>query len=499
MASHVSPALTTPFGLHVGLLSAPHAPSPRDTLHLSAGVYKSDHSSAAEASAMYYYHHHHRAAYLSGSEPPKNQQIKESSSINSVYGNNRSSFMIDDILSKSRKISEESPEKVVKERRDSKDQRLLDHIVIDKDRYVIERRSGEDGVVHAHRDRYPSGYSSNDRYEVVAVRRRSPSPTSDVGSSLHSSERAGLVARVSSTSGSPASTMGRPVSPTVVVRKRSRSPPSSSPRSPSHYDHHLSGDRHLSGSHYEHRDHHQHRHPDHHLHNGTSEHYGHSSPRHHHTVHHQHNHHHQQQHHQSRLLQTDTRDVSRGHGGSGEVGCRSRSVSPPSGGGSPRALSLHLPARPRPIHPTAVHASSSALASTPTVQDIYGSLPRSTGAEHAGALTVPAPVSLPGIPPPPPPPSVTHHGAAPTAALSMMYDPLAAATLASPYLQSPLGAYPAPPAVYSLPPYTRPEHYAFLARHHPCKYKLRISQCIKVLAQSKFLEIDRRSHPVQLL
>ena len=94
MASHVSPALTTPVGLHVGLLSVPRAPSPRDTLHLSTGVYKADHSSAAEATAMYYYHHHHRAAYLSGSEPPKNQQIKESSSANSVYGYNRSSFMM---------------------------------------------------------------------------------------------------------------------------------------------------------------------------------------------------------------------------------------------------------------------------------------------------------------------------------------------------------------------------------------------------------------------
>ena len=474
MASHVSPALTTPVGLHVGLLSAPHAPNPRDTLHLSTGVYKADHQSAAEAAAMYYYHHH-RAAYLSGSEP-KNQQFKESA--NSVYANNRSSFMIDDILSKSRKTSEESPEKVANERRDSKDQRVLDHIVIDKDRYVIERRSSDDSV-HTHRDRYPSGYSSHDRYEVVAVRRRSPSPTGGVGSSLQGSARSGLVARVSSTTGSPTSTVGRPVSPTVVVRKRSSSP-ASSPRSPSHYDHHHSGDRHLSGSHYEHTDHHQHRHQEHHLHNGTSEHYRHSSPmstgRHHHTVHHQH--HHQQQHQQTRLLQIDTRDIPRGHGGTREGGCRSRSPSPPSppsGDGSPRTLTLPLPARPTPIHPTAVHANSSALTSAPTVQDIYGTLPRSSGSEHIGALAVPAPVSLPGVPPPPP--SITHHGAAPTAALSMVYDPLTAATLASPYLQSPLGAYPAPPAVYSLPPYTRPEHYAFLARHHPCKYKLRISRC----------------------
>ena len=466
MASHVSPAFTTPVGLHVGLLSASHAPSPRDTLHLCTGVYKADHSAAAEAAAMYYYHHH-RAAYGCGSEP-KNQQVKESSSANSVYANNRSSFMIDDILSKSRKISEESPEKVANERRDCKDQGLPDHIVIDKDRYVIERKSSEDGVAQTHRDRYPSGYSSHDKYEVVAVRRRSPSPT---GSSLQGTARAGFVPRVSSTKGSPTSTVGRSVSPTVVIRKRSRSP-ASSPRSPSHYDHHHSGDRHLSGNHYEH---HQHRHSDHHLHNGASEHYGHSSPmstgRHHHTVHHQH-HHHQQQQNQSQLLQIDTRDLPRGRGG--EVGCRSRSASPPNGGGSPRTLALPLPARPTPIHPTAVHASSSALPSAPTVQDIYGSLPRSSGTEHTSTLTVPAPVSLPGVPPPPPP-SVTHPGTAPTAALSMVYDPLAAATLASPYLQSPLGAYPAPPAVYSLPPYTRPEHYAFLARHHPCKYKLRIS------------------------
>ena len=480
MASHVSPAFTTPVGLHVGLLTASHAPTSRDTLHLSTGVYKADHSSAAEAAAMYYYHHH-RAAY---GFKPKDQQIKETSSANSVYANNRSSFMIDDILSKSRKISEESPEKVVNERRDCKDQRLPDHIVIDKDRYVIERRGSEDGV-----DRYPSGYSSHDRYEVVAVRRRSPSPT---GSSLQGSARAGFVARVSSTTGSPTSTVGRSVSPTVVVRKRSRSP-ASSPRSPSHYDHHHSGDR-LSGNHYEHRDHHQH---SDHLRNGTSEHYGHSSPmstgRHHHTVHHQH-HHHQQQQHQSQLLQTDTRDLPRGRGGAGEVGCKSRSASPPSGGASPHSLALPLPARPTPIHPAAVHASSSALPSAPTVQDIYGSLPRSSGTEHAGALTVPAPVSLPGVPPPPPP-SVTHPGTAP-AALSMVYDPLAAATLASPYLQSSLGAYPAPPAVYSLPPYTRPEHYAFLARHHPCKYTSYVLMNVQFLAQylSELLTMfDRRS------
>ena len=241
--------------------------------------------------------------------------------------------------------------------------------------------------------------------------------------------------RVSTTVGSPTSTKGRPVSPTIA--RRSRNPVS--PRSPSHHgdDKHS----HPHRSHYESRDHQHHRlsEPHQHLQSNISEYYTRSlmGSHHHHTVHH---------HHQPRL-QVDTRDAHR-HSVARDSVSRSPSASP---GGSPRAIPH--PARPTPIHPAVAHASSSTLTS-PSVQDIYGSLTRSSDSEP-GVLAVPPTV----------PPSVTH--GVPT--LSMMYDPVAAATLASPYLQAPVGAYPAP-AVYSLPPYTRPEHYAFLARHHPCKF-----------------------------
>ena len=419
MASHVSPTLTVPaVGLHIsgvsphgGLLSVAAPRHPGETAHLPAEFGAQHH---AEPPAMYHHQnhhhqHHHRAkqAMEEARKPPERKQP----SPNSAYGNRSSSFMIDDILSKS---SSESPVKE-REQNGTKEHRALGQVFTSPE--MRDRRDHRDQREHVLHGPTTNGNSSPPRVGDGRPNMPGKAPyflTQNSREVSPSFNREGTFKR-------------NAVSPRPLMVECHGSDQQIPARYEARGTHHLIQER---------RSHPQ---------NGDPHFLQSSMPRiQHHTIHH----HHQPSSHidsregERQLLPADARNS------------RTGSTSP---AGSPRGPPH--PARPTPIHPSVLHTSSTNQPTSP-VPDIYGRLSaaRATGPEPLA--TVPT-ASLPGAP------AVNPH-AAPN--LSVMYDPLAAATLASPYLQAPLGPYPAP-AVYSLPPYTRPEHYAFLARHHhACKY-----------------------------
>ena len=495
MTSHISTALTGPVGVHVGgpypslsIVTAPHLPhSPTGalpttaTLHLP-GMIRPEHHH--EAVLAYHHHQQQQQAALEGRE-------LKGSSPNSIYAN-RSSFMIDDILSKSRKDSESSDKHHHHARNEGhyRDSRIPEHEDPrdyhrdrEMERYPTERRDPRDlrdprdsaihrDIIHQ-RERHGiiSAPVGQEKYDLpLPGRRRSVSPNSSLSSSggLPVGSRPTVLRTGSSES--PSSTLGRPSSPSVPRRSRSPvSPYHISSRhglpqpTAGHSSYHREDAGHLSSHHDDRHRHHsaeeirlqsgEHRSPD-------ADRGRHQQ----HTVHH---------HHQP-LLQIDTRVP--GHHALLPREHRRERDSPER---SP--TSLHQPARPTPIHPGSLHTHShshshgaggspSSLPAAPAVSSLYssslpGSLaarppaaPGAPGSNPAAVLPAHAPVGLQPSSPP---------------VLPLMYDPIAAATLSSPYLQAPLGAYPGP-AVYTLPPYTRPE-YALFARHHPGKYAIIIS------------------------